>query len=86
MGTPHCEVICVIDKHCLIDSESYQRRYRARHPLELGCYLIVWPAGGERLRYDESADFVGPFESKRLAELAGQGWARARVPVTAATG
>jgi hypothetical protein len=79
MGTPRCEVVVVIDDQCLVDSESYQRRYRSRRRLEPGCYLVVWPTALDIPQYDEAADYVGPFESKRLAELARESWGIARV-------
>jgi len=79
MGTPHCEVVVVIDDQCLVDSESYQRRYRSSRRLEPGCYLVVWPTAPDVPRYDEATDYVGPFESMRLAELARENWGIARV-------
>ncbi|MCL4798850.1 MAG: hypothetical protein KJ025_04635 [Burkholderiales bacterium] len=89
MGAPSCEVVCVIDGRSLVDSESYQRNYRARYPLEPGHYLVSWPRGSDDgPRYDESAEFIGPFESRRLAELAGRSWGyspRPRTSLAAAT-
>ncbi|MCZ7566561.1 MAG: hypothetical protein M5U08_24440 [Burkholderiales bacterium] len=81
MGAPTCEVVCVLDAHSLVDSESYQRDYRTRSPLEPGHYLVAWPRGSDDgPRYDESAEYIGPFESRRLAELAGRNWGYAPRP------
>jgi len=80
MGASHCEVVVVLDEGSLVDSESYQRRYRARHPLQPGCYLVVWSSAPDVPRFDEAAEYVGPFESRRLAELARENWGIARAP------
>ena len=70
MDTPRCEVVFVIDAERLIDSESYQRRYRCTRPLVPGCYVVQWNRPQERPRYDESAEFRGPYASRRMAERA----------------
>lgn len=70
MGTPSCEVVFVVDSLHLIDSESYQRRYHCGRRLEPGCYVVRWPEPTVRPYYDESAEFRGPYLSRRVAELA----------------
>jgi hypothetical protein len=64
------EVVFVIDAEHLIDSESYQRRYRTERPLVPGCYLVHWAAQQDAPRYDEAAEFLGPYVSRRVAERA----------------
>jgi hypothetical protein len=63
------EVVHVLDESCLIDAESYQRRYfRALgKPLARGFYVVRWPAPIQHGRFDEHADFVGPFEARNAA-------------------
>jgi hypothetical protein len=38
--------------------------------LQSGFYVVHWPSTEAVVRYDESADFVGPFETRNGAELA----------------
>jgi hypothetical protein len=66
------EIVHVITATQLIDSESYQRSLGTIHVgrLQPGFYVVHWPSAAAALRYDESADFIGPFESRRSAELA----------------
>jgi hypothetical protein len=70
MGAFLYEVVCVIDAEHLIDSESYQRSYRCDRPLAPGCYLVHWARPAEPPRYDEAAEFLGPYPSRRVAERA----------------
>jgi len=68
------EVVYVIDERSLVDSESYQHPYRRRDkPLEPGFYIVVVPDPEEPPRYDESAEFIGPFESAAVARAAMEG-------------
>lgn len=69
MGTPLCEVVFVVNSQHLIDSESYQRHYACGRRLEPGCYVVRWPDAADRLHYDETAEFRGPYLSRRVAEL-----------------
>jgi hypothetical protein len=66
------EIVHVITATQLIDSESYQRSLGAMHAgrLRPGFYVVSWASTGAALRYDDSADFIGPFETRRSAELA----------------
>ena len=66
------EIVHVITATQLIDSESYQRTLGSIHVnrLQPGFYVVLWPLGVDVPRYDENAEFVGPFESRVSAELA----------------
>jgi hypothetical protein len=66
------EIVHVITATQLIDSESYQRTIETKHVrcLRPGFYVVRWPVSAAVLRYDESADFIGPFETRHSAELA----------------
>ena len=70
MDTSFYEVVFVIDAEHLVDSESYQRRYRTDRPLVPGCYVVHWPGPPHARRYDEAAEFRGPYASRRVAERA----------------
>lgn len=70
MSAPVCEVVFVVDSRRLVDSESYQRSYHSGRRLEPGCYVVHWLETAVRLRYDETAEFRGPYLSRRVAELA----------------
>jgi hypothetical protein len=69
------EVVRVIDGDSLVDSESYQRRYRRRGAPSLapGFYVVLWPDPNSRPHYDARAEFVGPFESDAVARAAMEG-------------
>jgi len=75
MDASDYEVVRVIDGDSLVDSESYQRRYRKRggKPLAPGFYVVLWPDPSLRPRYDARAEFVGPFESDSVARAAMEG-------------
>jgi len=66
------EIVHVITENQLIDSESYQRTlgttYLSR--LQPGFYIVQWSSTDAMSRYDGSTDFIGPFTSRRSAELA----------------
>jgi hypothetical protein len=76
------EIVHVITASQVIDSESYQRTLGTMHVgrLRPGFYVVYWPLPTAVLRYDASADFVGPFKTRYNAELAhtimdeGSGW------------
>lgn len=57
------EIVRVVSDTRLIDSESYERTYRRPDgkPLAPGNYLVVWPRGADPTRYDERAEFMGPY-------------------------
>jgi hypothetical protein len=70
MEMPRSEVVFVIDAEHLIDSESYQRSYYCARGLVPGCYIVLWHHPEEPPRYDDSAEFRGPYASRRIAERA----------------
>jgi hypothetical protein len=84
MDTRHIEIVRVIDGASLLDSESYQRRYRRAggRALAPGHYVVVWPRSCAAAAFDEEAEFIGPFDSIPAAERAlcdvglGAAWAR----------
>jgi hypothetical protein len=58
------EVVHVLDDCTLIDAESYQRKYCARtRRLTPGHYVVTWPHETQRRRFDEHAEFQGPYTS-----------------------
>jgi len=74
------EIVHVITATQLIDSESYQRNLGTTHVnrLQPGFYVVLWASGDSGPRYDGSAEFVGPFESRVSAELACEGISNGR--------
>ena len=66
------EIVAVIRDHCLIDAESYQRRYNTRHgqPLAPGYYVVNWPDDIQTRRFNEQAAFHGPFTLRKEAQAA----------------
>ena len=62
-----CEVVHVLSRDSLIDSESYEHRYQAQHVMTPGFYVVVWPTSGSR-RFDCHARFVGPYAGRADAE------------------
>lgn len=65
------EVVFVHGPDYLIDSESYQRRYRRPdgQVLARGFYVVVWPHGPGACSYGEEAVFLGPYPDRSMAEL-----------------
>jgi hypothetical protein len=57
------EVVHILDDCWLIDAESYQRPYHLPQTrlLQPGYYVVSWPGHGPTKRFDEQADFLGPF-------------------------
>lgn len=66
------EIVHVIDRHWLIDSESYQRSYsvKGKAGLEPGVYVVLWPEHAQELSYDGDAEYRGPFKCRPDAEMA----------------
>jgi len=76
------EVVYVIDRLALIDSESYQRQLSGSlcgrlHP---GYYVVRRRDGAPAIPYDANAEFNGPFATREDAERA----AEARSPACGA--
>jgi hypothetical protein len=66
------EIAQVID-HChLIDAESYQRTYRLRAGQRLtpGYYVVNWPEQVRLRRFNEQAEYFGPFHCIADAQAA----------------
>jgi hypothetical protein len=84
MDRRHFEIVRVVDDVSLLDSESYQRRYRrpGGRGLAPGHYLVMWEGSLPEEAFDEDAEFIGPYESIAAAERAlcdvglGATWAR----------
>ena len=70
--TDSLEVVHVITATQLIDSESYEHTLGTKHVNRLppGFYVVHWQSTAAVSRYDERADFVGPFDTRHSAELA----------------
>jgi hypothetical protein len=66
------EIVHVISETQLIDSESYQHALGRTHVNRLrpGFYVVHWPSIAAMSNYDESADFIGPYDTRHSAELA----------------
>jgi hypothetical protein len=56
----------------IFDAESYERRYLRRdgQPLARGYYVVNWPEHIRARRFDENAEFYGPFKTRREAHSA----------------
>lgn len=65
------EIAIVIRDFWLIDSDSYQRKYCTRHgkPIAPGYYVVNWPEHIRARRFDEHAEFHGPFASRQEAQI-----------------
>lgn len=66
------EIVRIASGFRLFDDDSFQRRYaRADNvPLQVGLYVVHWPASVRLRRFDEHAQFQGPFESPAAARAA----------------
>jgi hypothetical protein len=64
------EVVVVTNDSMLVDAESYLRNYSTSHgePLETGSYVVNWPDPIRIRRFDEHAEFYGPFKSQQEAQ------------------
>ncbi|MCQ8103764.1 hypothetical protein NP590_06575 [Methylomonas sp. SURF-2] len=67
------DIVSVFEDFCLIDPESYQRKYRTAdgQPLAAGYYVVNWPEHISSRRFDEQASFNGPHLSRHDAQSAG---------------
>ncbi len=68
---PHeLELVRVIKPFRLVDAESYEHTYWRRDgvPLANGYYVVSWPVGDCAGRYDEGAEFRGPYRDRKAAE------------------
>ncbi len=66
-----CEIIRILNECSLIDSESYERRYRTRdgNPLVPGHYVVLWDEAAAAPEFDENATYVGPYKSSVTARM-----------------
>ena len=66
------EIVHVISDFRLLDEESYERVYWRRDgkPLTLGYYVVTWGPGTLRRKFDESAEFRGPYRQEAEARMA----------------
>ena len=64
----NCEVVRVVSDCTLIDSESYERRYLSVRALVPGFYAVIWPSSVANPRYDNEAQFIGPYRERSQAE------------------
>ncbi|QPK63600.1 hypothetical protein IVG45_01030 [Methylomonas sp. LL1] len=64
------EIATVIRDFWLVDSDSYQRKYRTGHekPLVPGFYIVNWPDHIRERRFNEHAEFHGPFGTRQQAQ------------------
>lgn len=72
---PHeLELVRVIKPFRLVDAESYERQYWRADGVALapGFYVVSWPVGDGAGRYDEDAEFRGPYRDRKAAEDAQQ--------------
>ena len=67
------EIVWVNEDFHLIDPESYERSYQRydNRPLTKGYYIVTRPEGAAHSGcFDESVEFIGPFDQRRAAESA----------------
>jgi hypothetical protein len=66
------EIVHVISDFRLLDEECYERVYWRRDgkPLSRGFYVVTWVPGTLRRKFDESAEFDGPFRLEDDARFA----------------
>ena len=66
------EIVAVIRDFWLVDAESYQRTYCTNHgqPLTPGYYVVNWPEHIRAKRFNERAEFHGPFKLRKEAQAA----------------
>ncbi|MEC4747342.1 hypothetical protein [Methylomicrobium sp. Wu6] len=66
------EIVAVIRDYWLVDSESYQRKYCTNHGQSLapGYYVVNWPEHIRARRFNDHAEFHGPFKLRKEARAA----------------
>lgn len=72
-AAPWCEVVCVIDRNRLVDSESYERSFGSdgAHEVRSGYYIAQWPPGTSNPHFfHDGLRFEGPYETRSEAEAA----------------
>ena len=66
------EVVWIKDQNRLVDAESYERAYDSDggRPLPSGYYIANWPKGTMVPHFlHDDVTFIGPFASRREAEM-----------------
>lgn len=72
-AAPCYEVVCVIDRNRLVDSESYERSFGpdGARVAAGGYYIAQWPPGTSNPHFlHDRLSFTGPYETRREAEAA----------------
>ncbi|HSO08088.1 MAG TPA: hypothetical protein VLW45_12675 [Pelomicrobium sp.] len=66
------EIVHVISEFRLLDEESYERVYWRDNgkSLALGYYVVTWTPGTIRRKFDERAEFRGPYRMEADARAA----------------
>jgi hypothetical protein len=68
---PRCrsELVTVVTSAMLIDAESKERTYWRRDGMGLpaGRYVVTWPPGITHRRFNEDAQFTGPYRTEQEA-------------------
>ncbi|MDP3531543.1 hypothetical protein [Methylicorpusculum sp.] len=64
------EMVVVTHNSMLFDSESYLRKYCTSHGEQLvfGNYVVNWPDHIRIRRFNEHAEFYGPFKTRKEAQ------------------
>ncbi len=69
MDMPH-EIVNIINADRLLNAESYECPYVTMNHQSLnpGHYLVLWPRFVDKVKYDETAWYFGPFTSRCEAD------------------
>lgn len=61
----HYEIVKVLDRAKLLDPHSRERKYATRdgRSLKQGIYAVIWPEEVQARRYDDHAQYFGPYPS-----------------------
>jgi hypothetical protein len=63
------EVVRIVDHSVLVNSDADECRYVTPKGVGLhpGFYLVTWDKSGRSLPYNETARYLGPFNSRQKA-------------------
>lgn len=66
------DIVRVVSGCRLLDTGSHERVYWRRNgqPLAEGYYVVSWPPGTVVRRFNEDAEFRGPFQQREVAQAA----------------
>lgn len=61
----HYEIVKILDRARLLDPHSRERRYATGdgRSLKQGIYAVIWPEDLQACRYDDRAQYYGPYSS-----------------------